>query len=250
MTALEAVTVREGKVTEMPQGMNLKLEDREAEGGNLEFMLSFDGWTPGGLTSDLVHDGLYEALIVSCKPKKNKRGDGLNAVTVLKIAGPSCPDKGKQLVAYHPVPVGDLNSPDNLKKRFLNNLFASIVSGKKGTEGAEALKGAGLRKFTFATFEGRTCYIKVRETTDNNARPVGEIQFYIFREQYEANPGPFGAVPEADLSKSAAAAIDNPAGGTTTAAAAAPAKTEAAPAAAPAAATTAAANALDGLLDT
>jgi len=194
--------------------LNQGLEAREAEGTGLKFMLSFDGWTPGGNTSDLVHDGLYEAMIVSCKPKKNKRGDGVNAVTVLKIAGPNCAEKGKQLVSYHPVPVGDLNSPDNAKKRFLNNLFASIVSGLKGDAAAEALKSAGTREFTFGFFEGRTCFVKVRETTDNMARPVGEVQFYVFKGQYDANPGPFGVVGAVDLSKSAAAAIDGPLAGT------------------------------------
>jgi hypothetical protein len=194
--------------------LNANLKDSVGEGENLKFFLDFDGWTPGGLTSDLVHDGIYEALVVSCKPKTNKRDDGINAVTVLKITGPSCPEKGKQLVAYHPVPQGDLKSPENAKRRFLHNLFASIVSGVKGTPAAEALKGAGVREFTFKSFVGRTCYVKVRETTDNNARPVGEIQFYVMKSQYEEAPGPFGGTGEAtsaDIAASAAAAVDNPA---------------------------------------
>lgn len=204
---------------------NKNLLGREAEGGALEISLSFDGWSPGGTTSDLVIDGVYEAMVMSCQPKVNKRGDGMNAMVVLKITGPKCSETGKQLVAYHPIPTGDLNSAENQKRRFLNNLLWSCACASRGDAAAEGFKTAGVRNITLGWFEGKKCYVKVRETTDQNGRPVGEIQFYQSKAQYEANPGPFGAsaADPTDLAKSAQAAIDNPAKTETTAEAAKPA---------------------------
>jgi hypothetical protein len=191
--------------------LNLGLEKRVNEGSNLEIGLDFDNWQPGGTTSDLVPDGLYEALIMSCLPKENKRKDGVNANIVFKITGPNCAAKGRQIVVYHPIPVGDSQSPENQRKRFMHNLFYSILSGVRGDEAAEALKNAGVRSPKMGWFEGKTAYVKVRETTDNNGRPVGEIQFYMTKKQFEENPGPFGIMADpVDLSKSAAAALDAP----------------------------------------
>jgi len=195
---------------EMPN-LNVGLEKRVNEGAKLEVALDFENWQPGGTTSDLVPDGLYEVQIMSCLPKENKRKDGINANIVFKISGPNCAAKGRQIVVYHPIPVGDSQSAENQRKRFMHNLFYSIVSGVKGDDAADALKNAGVRKPALGWFEGKIAYVKVRESTDNNGRPVGEIQFYMTRKQYEENPGPFGAVADpVDLSKSAAAAIDAP----------------------------------------
>lgn len=189
---------------------NKTLLGRESEGSKLEFAISFKDWAPGGTTSDLVRDGVYEAMVVSAVPKPNKRGDGLNLMVVMKITGPKCEEVGKQLVAYHPIPQGDLDSPENQKRRFINSLFWSCVCAIKGDAIGEGLKNAGITNLTPGWFEGKRCYIKVRESTDQNGRPVGEINFYQSKGQYDSNPGPFGGVTDVPIGASAEAAISSP----------------------------------------
>lgn len=214
--------------------VNVGIESKIDQGVEMEIALDFTGWQPGGVTSDLVRDGQYAVQVVDVAPMKKKGdGGGVNARIVFKVTAPNCEFKGRQLVVYHPIPIGDSTSGDNQKRRFLHNLFYSIISGMRGEGAAEALKGAGVRTLKLGWFVGKTAWIKARETTDLQARPVGEVQFYITKVQYESSPGPFGAASDdVDLSKSAATAIaDAPA--TNAAPAPAPAPV-AAPAPAPA----------------
>lgn len=219
--------------------LNQGIENQLKLGSGLEIALDFQGWTPGGVTSDLVRDGQYEVLIMKAEPQAKKSGEGVVVRFIFKITGPSCEFRGKQLVTYHPIPQGDSQSSENQRKRFIHSLFYSIVSGVR-PDSVDALKSAGVRKMTLASFEGKTAWVKVRENTDNNGRPVGEIQFYISKADFLGNPGPFGAADDVNISKAAADAVDpNPAAA---AQAAAPAP---APAPAPAAS---GANPVDDLL--
>lgn len=195
--------------------VNINLNERSK--ADEEFQLDFEGWVPGGGASDYVRDGNYRLRVVSCVPQGKKGGGGMNAHVVLMVDGPeNSPDRSKRLVCYHPLPMGNPQSPENKNKRFLNSLIYSIKTGKrikdpgsvseKNPEGLrfptadevkDVLSKASIQKFTFAALEGKTCYARVIEDM-YNGNQIGKVQGYISREDYERAPGAFGTAAKDD----------------------------------------------------
>jgi len=181
---------------------------------NAQIIVPFAGWSPSGGVSDAVRDGAYAIKILTCSLVAKKEGVGVNANIIFGVVGPECSEKGKTIVVYHPIPIGDSESADNRKKRFLNGLIYSIMSGLRGQQHADALKNGGNQTVSPAWFENKVAYAKVRSTVYQD-RESCEITGYITKDQFEVTPGPFGkqddGVVKADAQQSAAAIADAPA---------------------------------------
>lgn len=151
------------------------------------FVVDLTGFTFSGM-SDFVLEGRYELECVDAYLDKKRDGVGHNIRVDWVIVGPECSEKGKHLIQYHPIPVGNLQDAEVKKSSFfVRAMTASVMSaaGKLGEGqpplGPLTLNGAALIK--------KRAYAYVIEDIYNN-NPTGKVKNYLPREEYLRTPGP------------------------------------------------------------
>lgn len=159
------------------------------EGSDEKIVFDISDHTPVTGFSGHVDEGIYEVTCKGAELTISKTGAPLVKLTWM-TSGPEG-YQGIRLMDWRKVPVGDPDSDPEVKtaKRMFDAMMASIADAKGVYE--EVKKGgAASRKVSW--FVGQRAHVQVVDDMTDRGNLVSKIQFYVMKQEFTDQPGPFG----------------------------------------------------------